>query len=68
MSYTHIIFDLDGTLIDAETAVLKTWQLTLQEYTGQFFSLEKLKVVLGIITEAALRKLQIEVGEDFEKR
>ena len=26
MQYKHIIFDLDGTLIDTEEAILKTWQ------------------------------------------
>ncbi|EPZ54198.1 phosphatase domain protein [[Clostridium] sordellii ATCC 9714] len=31
MKFKHIVFDVDGTLIDSETAVLKSLQKTLQE-------------------------------------
>lgn len=65
--YQHIIFDLDGTLINTENAVLKTWQQTLSEY-GHDYSLKELQPVLGITTEAALKMLDISVDEDFENR
>ena len=39
MNLKHYIFDLDGTLIDTENAILKTWQDTLKEY-GYDYTLE----------------------------
>lgn len=65
--YKHIIFDLDGTLIDTEKAVLKTWRQTLSEY-GHTYSLRELRPVLGITTEAALKKLDVNAADDFEAR
>lgn len=47
MKFKHIVFDVDGTLIDSETAVLKSLQKTLQE-EGIKKSLEELKFALGI--------------------
>ena len=32
MKYRHIVFDLDGTLLDTEEAVLNAWQHTLRGY------------------------------------
>jgi HAD superfamily hydrolase (TIGR01549 family) len=67
MGFKHIIFDLDGTLIDTEEAVLKTWQFTLKGYHYDY-SLDELKIVLGITTRKALEKLNVAVDEDFEKQ
>lgn len=67
MKYQHIIFDLDGTLIDTEQAVLKTWQHTLKDF-HYFFPLEELRIILGIPTENALKKLNVTVGPDFQDR
>ncbi|MFT4005689.1 MAG: HAD hydrolase-like protein [Lacrimispora sp.] len=36
MNFKHYIFDLDGTLIDTEDAILKTWQNTLKEYGYEY--------------------------------
>ncbi len=38
MKEQHIIFDLDGTLIDSEEAVLKTWQQTLLAQVNRYFT------------------------------
>lgn len=35
MKYTHIIFDVDGTLIDTEYAILHSLQDTLKTITGK---------------------------------
>ena len=32
MQHTHIVFDLDGTLVDTEDAVLRSWQLTAKVF------------------------------------
>lgn len=67
MKYTTFIFDLDGTLIDTEKSVLKTWQMTLQEY-GYNFSLDDVRVVLGVTTEIGLQKLNASVDSEFTSR
>lgn len=67
MKYKHIIFDLDGTLIDTELAVLKSWQSTLNQY-GYSFNIEDLEIVLGITNKDAIDKLNVKVDEDFETR
>lgn len=66
MKYRNIIFDLDGTLIDTEEAILKTWQVTLKKYYYNY-SLDELKCVLGIPMENALTMLHVTVGAEFEK-
>lgn len=67
MRYKNIIFDLDGTLIDTEEAVLSTWRHTLGEY-GCRFAPADLRLVLGITDDLALKKLNVRVGKDFEER
>ncbi len=69
MKYNYYIFDLDGTLIDTEQAVLQTWQMTLKEFfPKRVFSLDDLKIVLGIPSEAALKKLNLCTEKDFADR
>lgn len=64
MEFKWIVFDLDGTLVDSENAVLRSWQKTLLEY-GYQFTLERLKSVLGITPDKALEKLEAKVDLDF---
>ena len=59
MQYKHIIFDLDGTLIDTESAVLQSLQKTLKEIQNKDYTKEELHFVLGIPGETALQKLRI---------
>lgn len=66
VKYHNLIFDLDGTLIDTENAVLKTWQLTLKEYHYRY-SLDELRRVLGITTKNALNLLHVTVDTYFEQ-
>lgn len=60
----HFIFDLDGTLIDTEISILKTWQKTLEDY-GHHFSLDDLQVVLGVPTQIGLERLCISADNHF---
>lgn len=66
MEYRHIIFDLDGTLIDTKEPILKTWQFTLRQYHYEY-TMKDLEIVLGITTRKALEKLNIAADEEFEQ-
>lgn len=57
MKYTHIIFDVDGTLIDTEYAILHSLQDTLKTITGKKPEIDTLTFVLGITGEDALKEM-----------
>ncbi len=59
MNYKHIVFDIDGTLIDTEYAVLHSLQKTLESVTGNWIDTKELTFVLGITGKDALEKLNI---------
>lgn len=58
--YNTVIFDVDGTLIETEKAVLGSLQRMLRTDYGQEYKLEDLAFVLGIPGQVALPKLGIE--------
>ena len=57
--YKHLVFDIDGTLVDNEHAVLHTWQETLEELLGKRYELEELGFVLGIPGVTSMERLGI---------
>ncbi|MBU3182709.1 HAD family hydrolase [Clostridium psychrophilum] len=57
--YNYIIFDIDGTLIDTEFAVLSSLQKLALEELNKNFSFEELRFALGIPGEVVLDKLGI---------
>lgn len=57
MKYKHIVFDVDGTLVDTEYAVLHSLQDTIKTFTGKEPPLEDLTFALGITGEDALKQL-----------
>ncbi|WP_213421341.1 HAD family hydrolase [Bhargavaea massiliensis] len=57
--YKTIIFDVDGTLIDTEKAVLGSLQKMLKEEYGKQMPLEELTFVLGIPGSSSLPQLGI---------
>ncbi|WLC88605.1 HAD family hydrolase [Clostridium estertheticum] len=57
--YNYIIFDVDGTLLDTEIAVLSSLQKLVSEELNKNYSFEELKFALGIPGEVALNKLRI---------
>ena len=59
MRYKEIVFDVDGTLIDTEYAVLHSLQDTVCQFTGETPEIESLTFALGITGEDALLRLQI---------
>jgi len=64
MRYKHILFDIDGTLVDNESAVINTWQQTLEELLGKHFEKDELGFVLGIPGVTTMQKLGIEMAEE----
>ncbi len=60
MKYKQIVFDIDGTLIDNEKAIIYSLQDTLLKETGKQFSYEQLTFALGIPGEDALERLAVE--------
>lgn len=59
MRYRQIVFDVDGTLVDTEQAVLRSLQDTLAQVTGQRADRAELIFALGIPGEDTLRRLQV---------
>jgi HAD superfamily hydrolase (TIGR01549 family) len=54
-----IIFDVDGTLINTEQAILLSLQKTIKEETGRELSLDDLAFTFGIPGKVALEKLEV---------
>lgn len=63
MTYTHIVFDVDGTLLNTEDTIQLALQKTVEEYTGKHYSLQDLEFSLGIPGVEVMRRLGIEDAE-----
>lgn len=59
MKYKQIVFDVDGTLIDTEYAILHSLQDTIEHMTGTKVLSENLSFALGIPGKDALYRLGI---------
>ena len=59
MKYRHIVFDIDGTLIHTEYAVLRSLQETVRVLSGREIPYSELTFALGITGADALKKLDI---------
>lgn len=57
--YNYIIFDIDGTLLDTEIAVLSSLQKLISEELNKEMSFNDLKFSLGIPGEVTLNELGI---------
>lgn len=59
MRYKYIVFDVDGTLLNTEEAILQSLQKTLRDCAGLEVDCSELTFCLGITGTAALRRLGI---------
>lgn len=57
MPIGHVVFDLDGTLLDTEAAFLLALQETMDQFLGSSPSIAELHYTFGMPTDAALRVL-----------
>ena len=57
--YKYIVFDVDGTLLDTEIAVLSSLQKVLSEELNKNYNFKELRFALGIPGEVTLNKLGI---------
>lgn len=66
--YKYIIFDVDGTLLNTEKALLSSLQKVVREDLGKDYSPEELTFALGIPGEITLRKLGIKTLVESNKK
>lgn len=60
MNYTHIVFDVDGTLLDTEKTGMVSLQQTVRKLLGREMSLEELYPYFGIPSWEAVIRLGFE--------
>lgn len=60
MKYKHIIFDIDGTMLDSSYADLTALQRVLHETLNKEYDKVDLRFALGIPSDVALKQLGIE--------
>ncbi|MBC8059868.1 MAG: HAD family hydrolase [Clostridiaceae bacterium] len=58
--YNYVIFDIDGTILDTEFAVLSSLKKLVLEELDKNFTFEELRFALGIPGEVTLSKLGIQ--------
>ncbi|MEI3525981.1 MAG: HAD hydrolase-like protein [Eubacteriales bacterium] len=57
--YKHLVFDIDGTMIDSLPVHMVSLIKTLREITGREYTEEELKFTFGIPGDATMRQLGI---------
>lgn len=59
MKYRHIVFDVDGTLLDTAQCILEALKETLETVIGQAPEIDRLRFALGMTSENVLRHLSV---------
>ena len=59
MKYSHIVFDIDGTLIDSNSVSLRSLQEAIKLYSGQEIPTQELEFSIGKPANVVFRKLNI---------
>lgn len=66
-AFTHIIFDIDGTLIDSAESSLRSLQRLVEERTGSAPELSDLHFALGLAGEITLKRFGIYSQESMDR-
>lgn len=56
---SSLIFDVDGTILDTEKAILCSLQWVLKDELNEDYTLDALELALGIPGKEALKKLNV---------
>lgn len=64
MKYRHILFDIDGTLIDTEQMLMTVFSEVLQRRYGYHLTTETFRSTFGIPCDAALRLMGLEPDQE----
>ena len=59
MEYKHYVFDVDGTLLDSEYAVLNAWKDMIFDLQGKEYTTRDLRFSLGVPSESTIQRLGI---------
>ena len=59
MNYTHIVFDVDGTLLNTAHCILQALKDTLKTVSGATYETDELNFALGMTSENVLRHLNV---------
>jgi len=59
MTYKHIVFDIDGTLLDTEYALMHSLQQTVLQFSGRLVELDDLHTTFGRTADDSVRSLGI---------
>ena len=62
MRYSHVVFDIDGTMTDTEKPDLVSFQRTIKEVTGKDIPWEELRFAFGIPGADALKQMKMELS------
>lgn len=57
---TSLVFDVDGTILDTEKAILKSLQKVLKDELKEDYTLQDLRFALGIPGKETLKKLDVQ--------
>lgn len=68
MKYKHIVFDVDGTLLDSEVKVLSTLRQSILDFGGRDYSLEELSFAMGMAPDTILYRLGFSNVEPMIRR
>ena len=62
MRYSHVVFDIDGTMANTEKPDLISFQRTIKEVTGKDIPCEELRFAFGIPGADALKQMNMDVS------
>lgn len=68
MNYTHIVFDIDGTLLNNAEALITSLQDVMMEEVNRRIPTEELAFSMGMTGEDTLRRLQVKDVDRSMKR
>ncbi len=68
MRFAHVVFDVDGTLVDSERVNTRVMQVFAREALGRDFAAEEVAFTLGITTIDAVRAFGVKDEEGALRR